>query len=103
MLRLVPPPVLWLVVEPAVEALPTARLVRGAGVAYRHLTYGKNFTDGEAEAERHHQRNLALVHIKEHRLAGVVLFAGRGDVYDLPFFDQLRQIRCVHARARRDS
>nr|BAK08078.1 predicted protein [Hordeum vulgare subsp. vulgare] len=96
-LRLVPPPVLWLVVEPAAEALPTARLLRGAGVAHRHLTYGKNFTDGEAEAERHHQRNLALEHVEEHRLAGVVLFAGLGDVYDLRFFDQLRQIRTLGA------
>lgn len=96
-LRLVPPPVLWLVVEPTTEALPTARLLRGAGVAYRHLTYGKNFTDGEVEKERHHQRNLALEHVEEHRLAGVVLFAGLGDVYDLRFFDQLRQIRTLGA------
>ncbi|KAI4992763.1 hypothetical protein ZWY2020_007076 [Hordeum vulgare] len=64
------PPVLWLVVEPAAEALPTAQLLRGAGVAYRH-----------------HQRNLALEHMEEHRLAGP------DDVYDLRFFDQLRQIR----------
>ncbi|KAI4993116.1 hypothetical protein ZWY2020_007429 [Hordeum vulgare] len=73
-LRLVAPPMLWLVVEPAAEALPTARLLRSAG------------------AERHHQRNLALEHVEEHRLAGVVLFAGPSDVYDLRFFDQLRQI-----------
>ncbi|KAI4968362.1 hypothetical protein ZWY2020_058017 [Hordeum vulgare] len=72
-LRLVPPPMLWLVVEPAAEALPTARLLRSAG------------------------RNLALEHVEEHRLAGVVLFAGLGDVYDLRFFDQLRQIRTLGA------
>ncbi|KAF7006427.1 hypothetical protein CFC21_021476, partial [Triticum aestivum] len=69
-LRLVPPPVLWLVVERATEALPTSRLLRGAGVAYRHLTYPENFTaDGVGvEKERHHQRNLALEHVEEHRL-----------------------------------
>jgi hypothetical protein len=49
----------------------------------------------EAGKERHHQRNVALGHVEEHRLEGVVLFAGLGDVYDLRFFDQLRQIRCV--------
>ncbi|XP_051213410.1 probable glucuronosyltransferase Os03g0287800 [Lolium perenne] len=98
-LRLVPPPVLWLVVEPAREARETARLLRSAGVAYRHLAYGENFTAGEAEAgkERHHQRNVALGHVEEHRLEGVVLFAGLGDVYDLRFFDQLRQIRTLGA------
>jgi hypothetical protein len=91
--------VLWLVVEPAREARETARLLRGAGVAYRHLAYGENFTAGEVEAgkERHHQRNVALGHVEEHRLEGVGLFAGLGDVYDLRFFDQLRQIRCVRA------
>ncbi|CAM0907433.1 unnamed protein product [Alopecurus aequalis] len=96
-LRLVPPPVLWLVVEPAREARATARLLRGAGVAYRHLSYPENFTAGEAEVERHHQRNVALGHVEEHRLAGVVLFAGLGDVYDLRFFTQLRQIRTFGA------
>ncbi|VAH41582.1 unnamed protein product [Triticum turgidum subsp. durum] len=98
-LRLVPPPVLWLVVERATEALPTSGLLRGAGVAYRHLTYPENFTaDGVGvEKERHHQRNLALEHVEEHRLGGVVLFAGLGDVYDLRFFDQLRQIRTFGA------
>uniref|UniRef100_M8C6G0 Glycosyltransferases n=1 Tax=Aegilops tauschii TaxID=37682 RepID=M8C6G0_AEGTA len=45
------------------------------------------------QKERHHQRNVALGHVEEHRLDGVVLFAGLGDVYDLRFFDQLRQIR----------
>uniref|UniRef100_A0ACD5Y5G5 Uncharacterized protein n=1 Tax=Avena sativa TaxID=4498 RepID=A0ACD5Y5G5_AVESA len=96
-LRLVPPPVLWLVVEPARDARATARLLRGAGVSYRHLTYPENFTAGEAETERHHQRNAALGHVEEHLLAGVVLFAGLGDVYDLRFFDQLRQIRTFGA------
>uniref|UniRef100_A0A453AJ46 Glycosyltransferases n=2 Tax=Aegilops tauschii subsp. strangulata TaxID=200361 RepID=A0A453AJ46_AEGTS len=100
-LRLVPPPVLWLVMERATEAPDTARLLRGTGVSYRHLTYPENFTaDGVGtEKERHHQRNVALGHVEEHRLDGVVLFAGLGDVYDLRFFDQLRQIRCMHCPA----
>nr|ACN30914.1 unknown [Zea mays] len=46
-----------------------------------------------AGGERHHQRNVALGHIEHHRLAGVVLFAGLGDVFDLRFFDELRGIR----------
>uniref|UniRef100_A0A0D9VSS2 Glycosyltransferases n=1 Tax=Leersia perrieri TaxID=77586 RepID=A0A0D9VSS2_9ORYZ len=94
-LRLVPAPVLWVVVEAAGDVPATARLLRTTGLMYRHLTYKENFTAADAAAgkERHHQRNVALGHIEHHRLAGVVLFAGLGDTFDLRFFDQLRQIR----------
>jgi hypothetical protein len=94
-LRLVPPPVLWVVVEAAPDVPATARLLRDTGLLYRHLTYKDNFTTAEAAAgkERHHQRNAALEHIERHRLAGVVHFAGLTDVFELRFFDQLRQIR----------
>ncbi|KQK22192.1 probable glucuronosyltransferase Os03g0287800 [Brachypodium distachyon] len=93
-LRLVPPPVLWVVVEAAPDVPATAKLLRDTGLLYRHLTYKDNFTAAEAAAgkERHHQRNAALEHIERHRLAGVVHFAGLADVFDLRFFDQLRQI-----------
>ncbi|XP_062193106.1 probable beta-1,4-xylosyltransferase IRX9 [Phragmites australis] len=100
-LRLVSPPVVWLVVEPAREAPPTARLLRGTGVVYRHVTYKENFSSDAAGGingeERHHQRNVALGHIEQHRLRGFVLFAGLGDVYDLRLLEQLRQIRTFGA------
>jgi hypothetical protein len=92
-LRLVSPPVVWLVVESAREAGPTARLLRRTGVVYRHLTYGENFTSEAWEEERHHQRNQALAHIEQHRLRGVVLFAGLADVYDVRLLEHLRHIR----------
>lgn len=94
-LRLAPPPLLWVVVEAATDVPATARLLRTTGLMYRHLTYKDNFTAADAAAgkERHHQRNVALGHIEHHRLAGVVVFAGLGDTFDLRFFDQLRQIR----------
>ena len=92
-LRLVSPPVVWLVVESAREAGPTARLLRRTGVVYRHLTYGENFTSEAWEEERHHQRNQALAHIEQHRLRGVVLFAGLADVYDVRLLENLRHIR----------
>ncbi|CAD6222299.1 unnamed protein product [Miscanthus lutarioriparius] len=96
-LRLVSPPVVWLVVESAREAGPTARLLRRTGVVYRHLTYGENFTSEAWEEERHHQRNQALAHIEQHRLRGVVLFAGLADVYDVRLLEHLRRIRTVGA------
>ncbi|VAH89728.1 unnamed protein product [Triticum turgidum subsp. durum] len=94
-LRLVPPPLLWVVVEAAPDVPATAKLLRDTGILYRHLTYKENFTAAEVAAgkERHHQRNTALEHIERHRLAAIVHFAGLGDVYELRFFDQLRQIR----------
>lgn len=93
-LRLVPPPLLWVVVEAAPDVPATASLLRDTGILYRHLTYKDNFTAAEAAAgkERHHQRNAALEHIERHRLAGVVHFAGLSDVFELRFFEQLRQI-----------
>ncbi|KAL6896694.1 hypothetical protein ACP4OV_007266 [Aristida adscensionis] len=96
-LRLVAPPVVWLVVEAAREAAPTARLLRRTAVAYRHVTYKENFSTGAAEEELHHQRNAALGHIEQHRLRGVVLFAGLADVYDLRLLHQLRRIRTFGA------
>ncbi|KAM0850744.1 hypothetical protein ACQ4PT_052882 [Festuca glaucescens] len=100
-LRLVPPPLLWVVVEAAPDVPATARLLRDTGLLYRHLTYKDNFTAAEAAAgkERHHQRNAALEHIERHRLAGVVHLAGLGDVFELRFFDQLRQISTFGAWA----
>lgn len=98
-LRLVAPPLLWVVVEAAPDVPATARLLRATGLMYRHLTYKDNFTAADAAAgkERHHQRNVALGHIEHHRLAGVVLFAGLGDVFDLRFFEHLRQISAFGA------
>ncbi|OEL24224.1 putative glucuronosyltransferase [Dichanthelium oligosanthes] len=97
-LRLVSPPVVWLVVEAARAAPATARLLRRTGVPYRHLTYTDNFTTTtSSEEERHHQRNVALGHIEQHRLRGVVLFAGLAEVYDLRLLEQLRQIRTLGA------
>nr|CAB3496256.1 unnamed protein product [Digitaria exilis] len=98
-LRQAAPPVLWVVVEAAPDVPATARLLRTTGVMYRHLTYKDNFTAADVAAgkERHHQRNVALGHVEHHRLAGVILFAGLGDIFDLRFFDQLRQISAFGA------
>ncbi|KAM0993890.1 hypothetical protein EV2_009816 [Malus domestica] len=89
-LRLVPQPLLWVVVAPKTETNEVSELLRGTGIMYRHLVSRKNFTDAEAERDR--QRNIALKHIEKHRISGIVHFAGLSNVYDLGFFDQLREI-----------
>ncbi|TVU18108.1 hypothetical protein EJB05_34181 [Eragrostis curvula] len=91
-LRLVRPPVVWVVVEPAADAPATAEVLRGTGVMYRHIAFKpeENFTTADAEA--HAQRNAALAHVEKHRLAGVVHFADAAGVYDTHFFDEIRQI-----------
>ncbi|XP_072960321.1 probable beta-1,4-xylosyltransferase GT43A [Typha angustifolia] len=89
-LRLVPPPLLWIVVETIFEAPRTAEMLRRTGIMYRHLTFKENFTDPNAEAD--HQRNVALNHIEHHRLTGIVHFAGLSNVYDLQFFEEIREI-----------
>ncbi|KAJ0979328.1 hypothetical protein J5N97_014802 [Dioscorea zingiberensis] len=89
-LSLVPPPLLWLVIEAQSSAPKTAETLRKTSVMYRHLTVKENFTDPRAEAD--HQRNLALNHIEHHRLNGIVHFASLSNVYDLQFFDEIRNI-----------
>ncbi|CAL9096534.1 unnamed protein product [Musa textilis] len=94
-LRLVPPPLLWVVVQAHADALATAEMLRTTGVVYRHLTFKENFTDPAAEAD--HQRNVALSHVEFHRLAGIVHFAAASNVYDLRFFDEIREIQAFGA------
>ncbi|CAL9165752.1 unnamed protein product [Musa hybrid cultivar] len=89
-LRLVPPPLLWIVVQAYAEAPATAAMLRTTGVIYRHLTFKENFTDPAAEAD--HQRNVALSHVEYHRLTGIVHFAGASNAYDLRFFEEIREI-----------
>lgn len=91
-IRLVPAPLLWVVVErrPEPGSDEVSEILRKTGIMYRHLVYRENFTEPEAEMD--HQRNVALRHIKQHRLTGIVHFAGLSNVYDLDFFQELRQI-----------
>lgn len=89
-LKLVPQPLLWIVVEAQTESKTLPEILRKTGIMYRHLVFKENFTD--LEAEMNHQRNLALKHIEHHRLNGIVHFAGLSNVYDLQFFHHLRDI-----------
>lgn len=90
-LRLVPPPILWVVVEAKSASMETADLLRKTGVMYRHLVCTKNNT--EVKDRGVHQRNTALEHIERHRLDGIVYFADDDNVYSLELFHTLRGIR----------
>ncbi|KAF8388952.1 hypothetical protein HHK36_025635 [Tetracentron sinense] len=90
-LRLVAPPLLWIVVEMSSQSVETADILRRTGVMYRHLVCVKNLTskrDGGI-----HQRNVALSHIETHRLDGIIYFADDDSMYSVDLFDQLREIR----------
>ncbi|KAJ1443848.1 Nucleotide-diphospho-sugar transferase [Sesbania bispinosa] len=89
-IKLVPQPLLWIVVEAKTDSTELSEILRKTGIMYRHVVFKENFTD--LEAELNHQRNLALKHIEHHRLNGIVHFAGLSNVYDLQFFQQLRDI-----------
>jgi len=97
-LRHVAPPLLWIVVgaENRTATARAVRVLRGTGVMFRHLTYdARNFTDAGAGDEVDHQRDVAMSHIERHRLNGVVHFAGASSIYDLRFFQELRQTRYI--------
>ncbi|KAJ6809603.1 putative beta-1,4-xylosyltransferase IRX9H [Iris pallida] len=91
-LRLVPQPLLWIVVETGRSvSTETAGLLRRTGVMYRHLLCQNNSTDVKDRGV--HQRNAALQHIERHRLDGIVYFADDDNVYSLQLFHHLREIR----------
>ncbi|KAH9300848.1 hypothetical protein KI387_012431 [Taxus chinensis] len=90
-LKLVAPPVLWIVVEMHAQSMETADLLRKTGVMYRHLVCDKNVTNVKDRGI--HQRNIALSHIEQHQLNGIVYFADDDNMYTLELFEQLREIR----------
>ncbi|KAL9250082.1 putative beta-1,4-xylosyltransferase IRX9H [Drosera capensis] len=89
-LRLVNPPVLWIVVEIGGQSAETAEILRSVGVTYRHLVCEKNMTDVKDRGVE--QRNVALKHIEMHKLDGIVYFADDDNVYSLELFERLRGI-----------
>ncbi|XP_076883909.1 putative beta-1,4-xylosyltransferase IRX9H [Bidens hawaiensis] len=89
-LRLVPPPVLWIVVEMNEASTETADILRGMGIMYRHLVCTKNLTGIKDRGV--HQRNRALEHIEHHKLDGIVYFADDDNVYSLELFETMREI-----------
>ncbi|PHU03966.1 putative glucuronosyltransferase [Capsicum chinense] len=89
-LKLVPPPLLWLVVEMDSQLIETADILRRTGVMYRHLVCKKNSTEENDKSV--HLRNMALTHIETHRLDGIVYFADDSNLYYLDAFEQMRKI-----------
>lgn len=90
-LKLVRPPLLWIVVEMTLQSDHTADILRRTGVMYRHLVCNKNLTDIKDRSV--HQRNVALSHIETHHLDGIVHFADDYNTYSADLFEQMRQIR----------
>ncbi|KAF9620709.1 hypothetical protein IFM89_014009 [Coptis chinensis] len=94
-LSLVPPPLVWIIVESYSDSSETSDILRKTGVMYRHLVYKENFTDSKAEMD--HQKNFALNHIEHHRLNGILHFGDIFNTYDLDFFQALREIEVFGA------
>ncbi|KAB2628691.1 beta-1,4-xylosyltransferase IRX9H [Pyrus ussuriensis x Pyrus communis] len=90
LLGLVPPPLIWIVVETNTASMETAEILRKSGVMYRHLVCGNNSTSTNERGV--YQRNTALEHIERHRLDGIVYFADDDNIYSLDLFDRLRDI-----------
>ncbi|CAH2034073.1 unnamed protein product, partial [Thlaspi arvense] len=89
-LRLVEPPVLWIVVEGNAASFETSEILRKSGVMYRHLVCKRNMTSIKDRGV--HQRNTALEHIELHKLDGIVYFADDDNIYSLELFQSLRTI-----------
>ncbi|GJP35738.1 hypothetical protein CLOM_g20267 [Closterium sp. NIES-68] len=105
-LRLVPPPLTWIVVESGNKTAETAMLLnRTAGYCAAEETGGCRTLDyvhiatGDSEDQRWFrgvgQRNLALEYIEQQGLEGVVYFMDDDNTYALQLFDELRKIRRI--------
>ncbi|XP_030542486.1 beta-1,4-xylosyltransferase IRX9-like [Rhodamnia argentea] len=92
-LRLVPAPLLWIIVERQSESNEVSGILKNTGIMYRHLVSRENFSDPEAETD--HQFNVALRHIEHHRISGILHFAMTSNAYDLDFFEELREIEVL--------
>ncbi|PRQ27500.1 putative 1,4-beta-D-xylan synthase [Rosa chinensis] len=90
-LKLVSPPLLWIVVEMTSQSAETTDMLRRTGIMYRHLVCEKNLTDVRDRSV--HQRNVALFHIETHRLDGIIYFADEDNIYSSDLFEQMRHIR----------
>lgn len=90
-LKLVPPPLLWIVVEMTSQSEETADILRSSGVMYRHLVCKTNLTNTSDRSIL--QRNVALAHIETHQLDGIVYFADECNIYSTELFQQMREIR----------
>ena len=93
-LKLVPPPMLWIVVEMTSQSEETAEILRSSRIMYRHLICKSNLTDTSHRSIL--QRNVALTHIETHRLDGIVYFADDDNIYSVELFQQMREIRYFH-------
>ena len=91
-LRLVPPPLLWIVVEKHSDAEEnsSSTMLRKTGLMYRRIVFKENFTSFESELD--HQRNQALRNIEHHKQSGIVHFAGLNNVYTLVSANRKRVI-----------
>ncbi|XVF35458.1 hypothetical protein REPUB_Repub18cG0147900 [Reevesia pubescens] len=90
-LKLVQPPLVWIVVEMTSQSEETADILRRSSVMYRHLVCKKNLSD--IKDRNVHQRNVALSHIETHHLDGIVYFANEDNIYSVDLFEKMRHIR----------
>lgn len=93
-LRLVDPPLLWLVVEAGKPTPEAAAALRGTTVMHRYVGCCDKLNASDDPLRlRPHQMNAALELIENHRLDGIVYFADEEGVYSLDLFKRLRQVR----------
>jgi len=80
----------WIVVEDAAERHPSvARWLIQSGLSHTYLAVGPTGAWGNA------QRDLALRHIRDQRLQGIVYLADDDNYYEARLFTELRQVRRV--------
>lgn len=89
-LRLVPGPLIWIVVEAGNISNATAAVLASSGLSFRHFSLQEVTPESSHLNARLRTEGLRFIH--EHRLEGVVVFADDTTTYNLNFFDEVRKV-----------
>ncbi|CAM6127629.1 unnamed protein product [Calypogeia fissa] len=98
-LKLVPAPLLWIVVEAGERTSETAAILSTSGLSYHHLYLKDPMPAGWPERHRlaTRLRIVGLRFIREHDLDGIVVFADESNAHRLELFDEVQKVEWVGA------
>eukprot|EP00250_Pteridium_aquilinum_P019909 c24622_g2_i2 orf=527-1900(-) len=90
-LRLVPGPLIWIVVEAGDVSNETTALLASSTLSFRHLSLQEARPASAHLKARLRTEGLRFIH--EHHLEGVVVFADDSITYELSFFDEVQKVK----------
>lgn len=93
-LRIVPTPLIWIVVEAGGASNETASLLSRSQLTFHHLGFEEAMPAAWQERQQLETRLriVGLRFVREHKLDGIVLFADDSNTHSLEFFDEVQKV-----------